>query len=125
MRASKAQPRAPARTVEGRQAPDGAEGLEPHVHTMNVIHAARVNMSGGKSKGRPLPCFGNGLETVCSETSRRSPVISVGYGRSRCQIHPLTPPAGGQVPLGKPREIKPLRKVVRDFFVVDKGRWFR
>ena len=51
--------------------------------------------------------FGNALETVletvCSETSRRSPVISVGYGRSRWQIHPFTPSTGVQIPLGTPK----------------------
>lgn len=55
VRAGEAQPRASARTVEEGQAPDGAEGLELHVHTMNVIHAARVNASGGKIKGGRLP----------------------------------------------------------------------
>ena len=64
------------------------------------------------SKAKPpfltgsAPVFGNGLETVletvCSETSRCSPVISVGYGRSRWQIRPFTPSTGVQIPLGTP-----------------------
>ena len=60
------------------------------------------------------PIWGNGLETVretvCSETSRRSPVISVGYGRSRWQIRPFTPSTGVQIPLGTPNEITALQK---------------
>ena len=57
------------------------------------------------------------METVCSETSRRSPVISVGYGHSRWQIRPFTPSTGVQIPLGTPKISKGYIERCSPFFV--------
>ena len=57
------------------------------------------------------------METVCSETSRCSPVISVGYGLLRWQIRPFTPSTGVQIPLGTTKISKGYTERCSPFFV--------